>query len=383
MHDTTAHLVDLVLPYVPCRQWVMSFPRYLRFQLARDPSRITEILRGFLQVVFAWQRRRARAKGIIDPRCGAVTFVQRFGGFVNLNVHFHAVLPDGVFAMDESGRPRFRPLDPPTDGEVAALAGKVIRRIAKLLARRDEDRDDDHAGDALAYVQAASVRATFSAPGVLSDADPGLRHGTRSAFIAGFSLHANVAIHENDRDGLERLCRYGLRPAFAEERLSWTDEGQIRYEYKRPTPNGQHALECDSVDFLARLAALIPPPRKHLTRYHGVFAPNHAWRSQIVPRVPAAAVAGSARECDAESNAETSTESVPATVLARRLDWAALLLHVFAIDVLECPRCQGRMRVLAFITEPDAVERILRHLGLPTAPPCGSRDPPVCRRASA
>jgi hypothetical protein len=72
------------------------------------------------------------------------------------------------------------------------------------------------AGDALAYVQAASVRATFSAPGAIADADPSVRPGRRSAFIAGFSLHADVAMHENDRDGLERLCRYGLRPAFAE-----------------------------------------------------------------------------------------------------------------------------------------------------------------------
>ena len=80
---------------------------------------------------------------------------------------------------------------------------------------------------------------------------------------------------------------------------------------------------------------------------------------------------------------QASVESVPATVLARRLDWAALLLRVFAIDVLECPRCQGRMRVLAFITEPDAVERILQHLDLPASPPCSSRDPPARRRASA
>lgn len=81
----------------------------------------------------------------------------------------------------------------------------------------------------------------------------------RSAFIAGFSLHANVAIHQNDREGVERLCRYGLRPPIALERLSWTDEGKIRYQYKRPAPDGTRFLECDPVDFLARLAALIPP----------------------------------------------------------------------------------------------------------------------------
>jgi hypothetical protein len=381
MHDTAAHLVDRVLPRVPYRQWVMSFPRYLRFQLARDPSLITEILHGFLRVVFAWQRRRARAMGIRNARCGAVTFVQRFGGFVNLNIHFHAVLPDGVFVMDESDRPRFRRLDPPGDDDIAALAEKIIRRVAKILAKYNEDRSDDQVGDALAYVQAASVRATFSALATRWDDDPSPRRRERSAFIAGFSLHANVAIHKNDREGIERLCRYGLRPAFAQERLSWTDDGQIRYQYKRPAPNGQRAMECDPVDFVGKLAALIPPPRKHLTRYHGVFAPNHAWTSQIVPKAPVDTAVSSGASADASTDA--SAESVPATELARPLDWATLLLRVFAIDVLECPRCEGRMRVPAFITDPDAVERILEHLDLPTAPPRSSRGPPGSWRASA
>ena len=94
MHDTAAHLVDRVLPHVPYRQWVMSFPKYLRFQLARAPTLVTKLLRGVVQVISAWHRCKARAMGIADSRCGAVTFVQRFGGFVNLNVHFHILMPD-------------------------------------------------------------------------------------------------------------------------------------------------------------------------------------------------------------------------------------------------------------------------------------------------
>ena len=252
--------------------------------------------------------------------------MQRFGGFINLNVHFHVVFPDGVFTMNGSERLRFRQLDPPTNEEIAALAEKVIRRIAKILARHQEEHSDDQVGDALAYVQAASVRSTLSAPKTAND---DARKPERSAFIAGFSMHANVAIHQNDRKGIERLCRYGLRPAFALERLSWTEDGNIRYQYKRAAPNGKPETECDPVEFLAKLAALIPPPRKHLTRYHGVFAPNHAWRGQVVPTVSKAVASGSA---DEEPTAVLEAEKrVPATELARRLDWAALLMRVFAM----------------------------------------------------
>ena len=198
--------------------------------------------------------------------------------------------------------------------------------------------------------------------------------------MAGFSLHANVAIHQNDREGIERLCRYGLRPAFALERLSWTEDGDIRYQYKRPTPNGKREVECEPVEFLAKLAALIPPPRKNLTRYHGVFAPNHAWRSRIVPTIPASVEPESPRE--ESGTPKPSEKRVPATELARRLDWAALLMRVFAVDVLKCPRCEERMRVLALITDPDVIERILSHLDLPTTPPSSSRGPPATWRAA-
>ncbi len=83
MHDTTTHLVDRVLPHASYRQWVMSFPRYLRFRPARDPELTGHVLRGILQVISTWYRRKARAKGVKNGQCGAVTFIQRFGDFVN------------------------------------------------------------------------------------------------------------------------------------------------------------------------------------------------------------------------------------------------------------------------------------------------------------
>jgi hypothetical protein len=60
-----------------------------------------------------------------------------------------------------------------------------------------------------------------------------------------------------------------------------------------------------------------------------------------------------------------------------RVDWATLLRRSFEVDVLECPRCHGRLRVVAVITERDAARRILAHLGMPTEPPpiARARDP--------
>jgi len=89
MADTAAHLVDQVLPSAPYRQWVLSVPTLLRLRLARDPAWASWIGGLVVRAIGTWQRRIARDHGIRAPLTGAVTFVQRFGGLVNLNVHFH------------------------------------------------------------------------------------------------------------------------------------------------------------------------------------------------------------------------------------------------------------------------------------------------------
>lgn len=66
------------------RQWVLSLPFDLRYRLAYDSGLLRDVLHIFIQAVFSWQRRRARDySGIRDAKCGAVTFVQRFGGAIN------------------------------------------------------------------------------------------------------------------------------------------------------------------------------------------------------------------------------------------------------------------------------------------------------------
>ena len=100
---------------------------------------------------------------------------------------------------------------------------------------------------------------------------------------AGFSLHAGVAASANQRDNLERQCRYITRPAVSEKRLSLTNQGQVRYELKTPYRDGTTHVIFEPVDFIAKLAVLVPRPRVNLTRFHGVFAPNSKHRALVTP----------------------------------------------------------------------------------------------------
>ena len=93
MSDTAAHLVDRVLPRVPIRQWVLSLPYALRYRLAYDAKMVSGVLGIFTKTVFASLIRRAREFGAVrKAQCGAVSFIQRFGSALNLNLHIHMVV---------------------------------------------------------------------------------------------------------------------------------------------------------------------------------------------------------------------------------------------------------------------------------------------------
>jgi hypothetical protein len=157
MADTAAHLCDRVLPCAPYRQWTLSFPRWLRFRLARDAKLLSKVLGAFLGCVASFLRRLARRHGVRSPHVGAVTSIQRFSAFVSLNLHLHSLLCDGVFARAEDGSVSFVPLPPPTTEDVVEITRKLLRRVEKILSREGHEAGDDNP-DELARAQADSVQ---------------------------------------------------------------------------------------------------------------------------------------------------------------------------------------------------------------------------------
>ncbi|MFO6056221.1 transposase, partial [Pseudomonas aeruginosa] len=175
--------------------------------------------------------------------------------------------------------------------------------------------------------------------------------------VGGFSLHAGVAAEAHESHKLEKLCRYITRPAISEKRLSIALQGRVRYQLKTPWRNGTTHVEWDPVDFIAKLAALVPPPRAHLTRFHGVFAPNAALRAQLTP-------SGRGRRHDAAVEpADASANDAPRSPEEKRrsMSWAQRLKRVFSIDITACAHCGGAVRIVASIEEPTAIRAILAH----------------------
>ena len=135
---------------------------------------------------------------------------------------------------------------------------RIVRKVLRLV-------DKFHLQERGFTEEQLAFAATVAIPTApsLDEAPPTRR---RSAFHRGFSLHANVFVHANDREGLERICHYGLRSPFALKRMSLIPTGEVVYRMKRPLPDGTENLVLSPVDFLRRIASQVPPPPGHLVR---------------------------------------------------------------------------------------------------------------------
>ena len=198
----------------------------------------------------------------------------------------------------------------------------------------------------VAHLDKTELQALLDAPDLCADID-------------GFSLHAAVRCGADDRQALEQLCRYITRPALANERVQTNAAGQVVLKLKTPWRDGTTHLVMSPLEFMQRLAALVPRPRLHLIRFHGVLAPNAKLRALVVPQEPEAPEAKPA-ECEANCAHHRPV----------RLSWAKLLKRVFDLDLEHCPNCGGELKIIAAILEQPVIEKILTHLGLQArAPP--------------
>ena len=374
MAERAAFLADRALPHTPFRQWVQTFPSELARHLAFDSDLAAAVIRVFIRVIFDWQRARlaslpltlgtATAPPASAAHPGAMVWIQRFSDGAGIYFHLHVLVPDGVFreragslAMD------FVRLPPPTDTDIASLVHRFATRTAGLLTRRlrraasrhsttdDSARIPDPTGAFLRRCAQSLARSITEPAGPPAANGRLLRRRSKPlcARHAGFELHAAVAVSADDRCGLERLCRYLARPALAIGRLRRLPDGRIELKLKRAWRGGIRKLLFEPEALIARLCALVPPPRFHLVRGFGILSNASAFRPYILPTPPD----------------PTHTGVATAPPRPAQMRWADLMLRTFQRDVTLCP-CGGRLRMLAAIRQPDVVAAVAAAIILST-----------------
>ncbi|MDE2291958.1 MAG: transposase [Elusimicrobia bacterium] len=330
---TADHALESLLPDAPYRQWVLVVPKRLRWFLHRAPAAGGELAR-----ILAGELGRYYSSKCGEGSPAQIHFLQRFGSVVNLHLHDHAVTSDGAFRLSK-GRLDFVPAGPPTAEEAAAVAEAVRRKALRRFARMGVV-PRDVAEDLLCWER------------------------------SGFSLHSETVVPRGDREALRRLLFYCARPAFSVRRLEYhRAAGQVVYD-ARDKRLGRRRLTFTALEFIGRVARLVPPPRANLVRYYGALGPN----SPLRPHLRTAAEALSATGL-LERTARAAGKVVGACSRA----WARCLSKVFEVDPLVCARCGGRLEPVAVIVSDLELPRVLEFLGLPVEFPVlkPSRSPPV------
>jgi len=381
MAQTAAHLVECVIPWVPTRQWVVSVPVPLRYWMASSQDLTAKVHTIIRTTIGQYYVNQAVTRGVprdqVQP--GSVTFIQRFGSALNLNLHFHCVFLEGVYLdrTDQGLKPRFLTGDPPSDADVADVLQKISHRVIRKLRQLGYLEAGGDAtvatgydplvedAPALARTLAASVQQRMAfgeragqhvrriGSGFGHEGEHPALTGPRCARVHGFSLHANTAIPAHRRDQLERLMRYTGRGAVSLERLEQDTHGDLLYPFTHPWSDGTTGIRLSPLELLEKLAALVPLPRVHLVRYAGCLAPHSTLRAAIIPTRRQQGVDG-----------EETTTGTP------YWSWARLLGRVFGLDMRTCPFCRrGTLRIIAVITQEAVITRILRHLQLASVPP--------------
>jgi len=364
MAETAAHMTDHIFPHVPVRQVVLSVPKRLRPYLHHRPRTATAVLHILLRALQATLR-EASPTAPPSASFALTSFLHRFGSSLNPHYHFHLCVVDGLFERidtDEGLEPenstaslRFH--------EATALTPQLLERLEHTVRRR-----------VLRHVRRHGLLEPHDVEDMLT-----WDHG------GGFSLDASVRIEAPDRNGLERLIRYCARPPFALDRLHLVGgrSDQILYRLPGPDPAGRTALRLSALEFLDRLAKILPPPRIHRHRYHGAFAPNAPLRPLVTARVEAenenvAAAADLPPHQTAIPGPAATPKPDPVPLSAsgpsspsssRPSRWAALLARIYEAFPLVCPTCGESLTLIAFLTEPEPIGRILTHIGQPTRPP--------------
>ncbi|MEX2493498.1 MAG: transposase zinc-binding domain-containing protein [Nitrospirales bacterium] len=167
MAETAAHLVEQVMPQVPVRQWVVSFPIPLRHLFATQPQLLSPVLQVIHRALSTFMIHQAGLTHA-QAQTGAVTLIQRFGSAANLNIHLHYLFLDGVYQLTD-GTPVFQPISAPTTEQLQTVLTRIITRLLKMLtckgALTEEDTEIPYLTDPDADPALAPLR--FKHPGIV------------------------------------------------------------------------------------------------------------------------------------------------------------------------------------------------------------------------
>jgi len=309
-----------VLKAVPHRHFVFSIPKILRRYFLYDRTLLSDLSRCGWESLKVFFQETVHEEDAVP---GAVIAIQSFGDFLGFNPHLHILCSDGCFYGEGMFRvaPRF---------ETKQLEGIFRHNVFKMLLSKDKITQD-------------LVNMLMS-----------WRH-------SGFNVFSGSRIQPGEEEAMENLARYIIRASFSQERMTYIPEdSKVVYRSK----DDKEEKVFDALEWLAAMCSHVPNKGEQMVRYYGYYSN----------------VARGKRKKSDRDELIPSILQPDGTSKQYRKNWARLIQKIYEVDPLTCPKCKGRMRILAFIENNQVIKKILKHLGLwdqkARPPPRATATPP-------
>jgi hypothetical protein len=305
--------------------WVFTIPKMLRVYFLHHRELLGELSRCAYDTIAELMRAAAFEQDGFRP--GMVSVVQTFGETARFHPHVHALCSRGGWNAAGQWVP----------------APYLDHRMAEELFRH-------------------RVLHLLKEQHLLSDERIELLLSWRRS---GFNIDDSVRIPAGESKTLEHVARYILRSPVSLSRMQWSPGSAHVLYAPKPSHNATGELfprleKIDALEFLARVITQIPEPKRHLLFYYGHYANVVRGRRKISQPTEQADSSHNERHERHERQQDELTLS-PARKQALRRRWADLIRRVFELDPLLCP-CGGKLRVIAFITQPRVIRKILEYL---------------------
>ena len=340
------HLAEEVLEDVPHRQFVFTIPKRFRLYFRYDRSLLGKLRRA------AWETVKEVYQAVLEEKeavPGMVATIQTFSSILSWNCHIHSLVSDGVWRKD---------------GTFVSLPKTAAEPFLKLFEHK-------------------VFRLLLSEGRISEEVVESMMKWRHS----GFSVHKDVYLAANDKRGIENLAQYIARCPFSLARMiKVTQEGNVLYRSEHfgpkdfphwksiPTlPGINRNFEVfKPLDFLAQMTQHIPDKYQNLTAYFGAYSCRTRGEKKKKAMADSEAQPVAMDNTDSEHDAEYRK--------AARRRWARLIKKVYEVDPLVCPKCGGKMGVIAFIEDEKTIRKILEHIGEynppERAPPNETNNPP-------
>lgn len=337
--DRSKFLRRQVIGDTPMRLWTTTLPHPARTFLGGEPDLTTAVLGAVLRRITRYIRLSIKhahgLKSVKIVHTGAITIIQRVGTDLDGNLHFHSLFTDGAFVrLGADEDLTFLELPKPTDEDVAEIAWDIAKGVRKELWRAnvwDDVSTEEERMITGRFITRDGEVKLYRFTGVDSSAGP------RPKGVGAVNVDVSPPIGRGDHENLARILAYMLAPAIRDAQLTVLGD-RVLLELKRPRTDGTTHREYKLDPLFDRLAFMVPPRYANLIRFHGVYAPNASLRDAVVPE-------------SQESNGSAPTPRDDEGIQDDYLAWAELRTHSFAEDMMRCPQCGGRLKLVALVSD--------------------------------